>query len=57
MYWWENKIETSEEVLLYLKSTQIQLDKITSFVKENHTYKVPEVISFKVIFKWNVVNV
>lgn len=44
-YMWEGKLNADEELLLMIKTKTSLLDEITSFVKKNHPYTVPEVIS------------
>lgn len=45
MYWWDGKIESSTEQLLMAKTTDALLSELTAFVKKEHPYDVPEVIS------------
>ncbi|MCK4632810.1 MAG: divalent-cation tolerance protein CutA [candidate division Zixibacteria bacterium] len=45
-YWWEGKIERDEESLLIAKTTQQKIEKLITFVRDNHPYPVPEVIAF-----------
>lgn len=44
IYWWQGKIEKSDEVLLIIKSRKNLSKDIIQTVKENHTYTVPEII-------------
>lgn len=46
IYWWENKVQEEEESLLIIKTTQVKVEKLIGFVKENHPYDVPEIITF-----------
>lgn len=48
VYKWEGQIEESEEHLLVIKSKISVFDKLCEFVKNNHPYKVPEIITFPV---------
>ena len=43
-YWWKDRIETSAEILLVVKTRRALRDDIVQFVKENHPYTVPETI-------------
>jgi periplasmic divalent cation tolerance protein len=45
VYWWEGKIQHSEELLLIIKTRAGLLPVLTEFVKKNHPYTVPEVIA------------
>ena len=44
-YWWEGKLESSDEVLLLLKTRQALLPKLERAVQEIHPYDTPEFIS------------
>lgn len=46
-YWWEEKIEQENEILLLMKTREEHLAKIEIFIKEHSGYEVPEVIAFK----------
>lgn len=48
VYWWEGKIEETEELLLVLKTRAGLVPELVDFVKKNHPYKVPEVISLAI---------
>ena len=48
VYWWEDKIETDEESLLIIKTTQQKVEQLIDYVKDNHPYGVPEVIMLQV---------
>ena len=48
VYEWEGKVEEEAESLLIIKSTTDALPKLTDWVKTNHPYDVPEVISLPV---------
>ncbi|XP_075227535.1 protein CutA homolog [Lycorma delicatula] len=58
VYEWEGKINEDSEYLLMLKTRTSKVDALTKFVKENHPYKVCEVISLPIqngnpdYFKW-----
>jgi periplasmic divalent cation tolerance protein len=44
IFWWEDEIQTDEEALLILKTTQLKIDPLIRFIKEEHPYDVPEII-------------
>ncbi|RIB21660.1 hypothetical protein C2G38_2176046 [Gigaspora rosea] len=48
LYWWEDKIEESSELLLMIKTVDKHLGEITDYVNKHHGYSVPEVLSVKV---------
>lgn len=43
-YWWQGKIEHSSEVLLILKTTKANLDKLEKVILSEHPYDTPEFI-------------
>jgi periplasmic divalent cation tolerance protein len=49
VFWWENKIERSNEALLIVKSNKSRLPKIIKLVRSLHSYQVPEIIALPVI--------
>jgi len=46
---WQGKIDTSQEVLLVIKSKKSKLTKLISLIKSRHSYQVPEVIALPII--------
>jgi len=48
VYWWEDKLETDEESLLIIKTTQAKVEQLIGYVRDNHPYPVPEVIMLEV---------
>lgn len=48
-FWWQGKLESSEESLLIVKTRASALDEIVSLVKKHHGYDVPEVIALPII--------
>ncbi|KAJ7564330.1 hypothetical protein O6H91_02G013200 [Diphasiastrum complanatum] len=47
-YWWEGKVETDAELLLFIKTRQSLLEALTEHIKANHPYEVPEVVSLPI---------
>ncbi|MGB9668510.1 MAG: divalent-cation tolerance protein CutA [Thermosulfidibacteraceae bacterium] len=47
-YWWKNKIETTEEFLVFIKSKEELFGRIAKTIKELHSYTVPEIIAFPI---------
>ena len=43
-FWWENEVQTDEEALLILKTTQPKIDALIDFVKHEHPYDIPEIL-------------
>lgn len=48
IYRWQGKVETSEEFLLLIKSTEAQFRPIQDAIGELHSYQLPELISFTI---------
>ena len=48
-YWWQGKIEKTDELMLVVKSRAALLDDLIKLVKENHPYNVPEIIALPII--------
>ena len=42
IYWWQGKLEASEEVQLLIKSSPELLDSLSEAVQELHSYDTPE---------------
>ena len=48
VFFWNGKINRAKEVLLIVKSRKDKFKKIVKFVKANHSYQVPEIISLSI---------
>jgi periplasmic divalent cation tolerance protein len=48
IYEWQGKIEEDTEVMMMIKTRTSRLEDLTKYVKDNHPYDVPEVISSKI---------
>ena len=48
IYWWKNKIELAEEVLLLLKSSRSRFAAVESAIRKLHSYDVPEIIALPI---------
>lgn len=46
MFWWDGKIDTSDEALLVMKTRKNLFKKVCAAVKKMHSYETPEVIAF-----------
>ena len=49
VFWWENKVNRADEVLLVLKSKKTFFKKIEKAVKSVHSYSVPEIIAIPIV--------
>ena len=48
VFWWQEKIDTSDEVLLILKTKKSLFKKVEKAVKSLHSYDTPEVIALPI---------
>lgn len=48
VYRWQDAVESSDEILLLIKTQQHALDTLQSRVQELHSYEVPEFLVFAV---------
>ena len=48
-YWWKGAIESSNEVLLLIKTTRERFDAVRETILEHHSYEVPEIIALPVV--------
>lgn len=49
VYWWENKINKTDEYLLICKTIKSKFKEIVKKVRENHPYKVPEILCYDIL--------
>ena len=47
-YQWEGKIHVDDEILLIVKTRQDRYEALEQWVKHNHSYDVPEIISLPI---------
>jgi periplasmic divalent cation tolerance protein len=48
-FWWKDKLETSKECLLIVKTRESLLPDIIKSVKKLHSYSIPEIIAMPII--------
>ena len=48
VYVWEDKLESSQELRLSIKTTQAKVAKITESIKTLHNYELPQILSIPV---------
>ena len=46
LFYWNNKIENQEEIMLIIKADSINANKIKSIIKDFHEYETPEIIAY-----------
>lgn len=49
LYWWENAIQQSEEVVLIFKTREDLFDQLNKLVLSLHSYKTPCLISLQIV--------
>jgi periplasmic divalent cation tolerance protein len=47
-YHWEGKIHVDNEILLIVKTRQDRYESLEQWVKNNHSYDVPEILSLPI---------
>ena len=47
-YYWEGKIHVDNEILLIVKTRQDRYEALEQWVKSNHSYDVPEIVSLPI---------
>jgi periplasmic divalent cation tolerance protein len=47
-YWWEGKLEISEEAMLIIKTKGSALEALKEEVKKLHSYTVPEIVALPI---------
>ena len=48
-FWWQDKLDSSRECMLVIKSKALLLPEIIKSVKRNHSNEVPEIIAIPII--------
>jgi periplasmic divalent cation tolerance protein len=48
-YWWEGRIETTEEYLVFIKTTNENFGKVEELIQENNSYELPEIIAKEIV--------
>lgn len=56
VYWWENKICKSNELLLVMKSVKSNFNKIVKETERIHPYEVPEIVCVDITANKNYLN-
>ena len=44
-YFWKDEIQKDSEYLLLIKTLEEKYDELEVFIKENHSYDVPEIVA------------
>ena len=48
MYIWQDRVFDENEIMLFIKTKKVLLDKISALIKKHHTYDVPEIIQIPI---------
>ena len=48
VYRWENKINKEDEFLLIIKTTEYLEQEVYDYIRDNHSYEVPEIITLDI---------
>lgn len=48
-FWWEGRLDQSQEVLIIIKTKKSLFTKLAKKVKSLHTYRVPEIIALPIV--------
>lgn len=48
IYRWKGKITSDDEALLVIKTATKKVENLIKYVKENHSYDIPEVVSLNI---------
>jgi periplasmic divalent cation tolerance protein len=48
-FWWKDKLETSKECMLIVKTRDTLLPDIIKSVKKIHSYSIPEIIALPIV--------
>lgn len=44
-YFWQNAVQSHTEHLLLIKTMEEKFDDLEKFIRENHSYEVPEIVA------------
>ncbi|HNZ60918.1 MAG TPA: divalent-cation tolerance protein CutA [Methanofastidiosum sp.] len=47
-YWWNGSIESSDEIILLIKTTEDKYSQLEDLIRKNHPYEIPEIIAFDI---------
>ncbi len=49
VYYWDGEVQRDEEHLLLIKTQEDKYTEIEDFIKQNHTYDAPEIVSLRTV--------
>jgi periplasmic divalent cation tolerance protein len=44
-YWWQDKLDKADEVLLLIKSSEEQFEALAEHIRWHHSYECPEIVA------------
>ncbi len=47
-YWWQGKLESTAEITLLIKTTQLRYAELETAIRRLHSYDVPEIVALPV---------
>ena len=47
-FYWDNKIDSSNEARISIKTFASKYEELENFIKENNSYDLPEIVSVKI---------
>ena len=47
VYFWEGEVQTEPEHVLLIKTLEEKFDALAQFIRENHSYDVPEIVAIE----------
>ncbi|NLO91304.1 MAG: divalent-cation tolerance protein CutA [Elusimicrobia bacterium] len=47
-YWWKDKLETTAEIILLIKTKATLFPDVQQFIREHHPYELPEIVALDI---------
>ena len=47
-YWWQGKLESTAEITLLIKTTQLRYAELETAIRRLHSYDIPEIVALPV---------
>ena len=48
-FWWQKSIESEEEAMVIMKSSELLFEKLQKRITELHSYDVPEIVALPIV--------
>lgn len=49
LFFWEGRVQSEQELLLVIKTSDDVYEKLEEIIKKNHSYDVPEIIALPIV--------